>query len=177
MGLLEQKVSSMTDEAWDLSGVDWDLNPPEWDLFEGEVHIYKVLKSGNEWCVVSEDGEKKLGCYPTEKEANERLRQIEAAKALKDNVVVESEEKKEDRHITVTVDVPLPEPPPPPAVNISLPEQKAPVFTVNLPEQPAPVVHVKPEAKVLQETKKPKSRRVERDPKTGQITRIVEEDK
>ena len=94
----------MTNGAWDLGdavGVDWDLNPSKWDLTGDEVHTHKIQKSGDEWCVVSEDGEKKLGCYPTEKQARERLRQIEAAKAAKDNVVVESEEEDTSYRVTV----------------------------------------------------------------------------
>jgi len=35
-----------------------------------------IKKSGSEWCVYSKDG-KPLGCYKTQKEAEERLRQIE----------------------------------------------------------------------------------------------------
>jgi hypothetical protein len=40
--------------------------------------VVGVLKKvGNEYCVFSEDGEKKLGCYPTREEALKRLRQVE----------------------------------------------------------------------------------------------------
>ena len=75
-------------EALGLSGEDFG-GPPRAtgqrrDLTaDDEVHIYIIQKRGSEWCVVSEDGTKKLGCYPTEKQARERLRQIEAAKAVK----------------------------------------------------------------------------------------------
>jgi hypothetical protein len=50
-----------------------------------EIHEYKIEKRGGDkpWCVVSEDGSRDLGCFPTEAEANERLRQVEAAKAAK----------------------------------------------------------------------------------------------
>lgn len=37
----------------------------------------KVVKKGNEYCVVSEDGERSFGCYPTKGEAEERLREVE----------------------------------------------------------------------------------------------------
>ncbi len=170
----------MGNEAWDLSGsVDWDLTTPEWDLTGDEIHDYKIQKSGGEWCVVSEDGAKKLGCFPTEKQARERLRQIEAAKAAKGNVVVGSGEE-ESEEITVLVKVPLPKQvllpeQQAPVVNVSLPEQQAPVVNVSLPEQKAPVVEVKPSVKVLQEAKQLKSRRVERDAK-GRIKRIIDED-
>jgi hypothetical protein len=43
-----------------------------------------VQKMGNEWCVLSEEG-KKLGCYPSRKQAEERLREIEYFKHKKDN--------------------------------------------------------------------------------------------
>ena len=46
------------------------------------THTYKLQKRGNEWCAVSEDGTKSLGCYPTEAKARERLRQVEAARAV-----------------------------------------------------------------------------------------------
>lgn len=43
-----------------------------------------TLKRDGKWYVLSEDGTKKLGGpYGSEAEANERLRQIEAAKAAK----------------------------------------------------------------------------------------------
>jgi len=48
------------------------------------THTYKLQKRGDEWCAISEDGTKTLGCYPTEAQANERLRQVEAAKAAKE---------------------------------------------------------------------------------------------
>lgn len=46
-----------------------------------EATEFKVEKRGNEYCAVSEDGSRSFGCYPTEDEARERLRQVEAAKA------------------------------------------------------------------------------------------------
>lgn len=49
----------------------------------GGSRSYKLQKRGNEWCAVSEDGTKTFGCYPTEAQARERLRQIEAIKAAK----------------------------------------------------------------------------------------------
>jgi len=52
-------------------------------LFLDSVHTYKLVHRDDEWCVTSEDGTKSLGCYPTETEARERLRQVEAAKAAK----------------------------------------------------------------------------------------------
>lgn len=35
-----------------------------------------IRKQGNQWCIFSKSG-KKLGCYPTEKKAQKRLREIE----------------------------------------------------------------------------------------------------
>lgn len=35
-----------------------------------------VRKDGSEWCVFSKSG-KKLGCFPTKKQAQERLQEIE----------------------------------------------------------------------------------------------------
>lgn len=46
-----------------------------------EAHEFKLEKRGDEWCAVSEDGSRSFGCYPTEEEARERLRQVEAAAA------------------------------------------------------------------------------------------------
>lgn len=49
----------------------------------GLTAIIKYVRyEGGKWCVYSEAG-KKLGSYSTKAEANERLRQIEAAKAAK----------------------------------------------------------------------------------------------
>lgn len=39
------------------------------------------MRDGERWCVESEDGQTKLGCYDTEAEAIDRLRQVEAAAA------------------------------------------------------------------------------------------------
>ncbi|MDI6892944.1 MAG: hypothetical protein QMD08_08210 [Actinomycetota bacterium] len=39
-----------------------------------------IVKRGKEWCVISHRTGKNLGCYPTEKEAKERLGQIWAWK-------------------------------------------------------------------------------------------------
>lgn len=52
---------------------------------EGSDHhaIYKIVRRDGQFCAVSEDGEHSFGCYPTEAEARERLRQVEAAKAAK----------------------------------------------------------------------------------------------
>lgn len=144
-----------TEDNWDLSKVDWDLRVCDWDLTGDEVYVYKIQKRGNEWCVVSEDGTKKLGCYPTEKQARERLRQIEAAKAAKGNVIVEGEERGGSRPVTVVV-------------NVDIPEQEPPVVNVSMPDQPISKVEVLNE-------RKPRSRRVERDSE-DRIVRIIDED-
>ena len=47
------------------------------------ANTYKIVKRGAQWCAVSEDGSHSMGCYPTEAQAKERLRQVEAAKAVK----------------------------------------------------------------------------------------------
>lgn len=44
---------------------------------------FKVEKRGDEFCAVSEDGETSFGCFPTEAEAKDRLKQVEAAKKAK----------------------------------------------------------------------------------------------
>lgn len=46
-----------------------------WGFFEF-LSSAVVKKSGSQWCIFSKDGEK-LECYPTKKEATDRLRQIE----------------------------------------------------------------------------------------------------
>lgn len=51
-----------------------------------------VVQEGDQWCVYSESGEK-LGTYPTEAEARERLRQIEAAKAAKNDALAPARER------------------------------------------------------------------------------------
>jgi hypothetical protein len=43
----------------------------------------KIRKEGSKWCVVSEDGTRKFGCYPTRKQAVNRLGQIEHFKKEK----------------------------------------------------------------------------------------------
>jgi hypothetical protein len=43
------------------------------------VHADRIEQHGLQWCAVSEDGSRSLGCYDTEAEARERLRQVEAA--------------------------------------------------------------------------------------------------
>ena len=73
--MVTDKYTWLDDEIEILEGGDFT----EPQLFR----TYKLQKRGNEWCAVSEDGTKTLGCYPTEAQANERLRQIEAAKAAK----------------------------------------------------------------------------------------------
>lgn len=39
--------------------------------------LAKIIKKGSKWCVVSEDGTRNLGCYPSEDQAKKRLQQIE----------------------------------------------------------------------------------------------------
>lgn len=52
------------------------------------IHKYVIEKQGEEWCLLSNDGGAKLGCYPTRAEAVQRLRQVEAHK--RQEAVVES---------------------------------------------------------------------------------------
>jgi hypothetical protein len=47
----------------------------------------RLEQRDGEWCAVSEDGSRSFGCYPTEGEARERLRQVEAAKAARGDSV------------------------------------------------------------------------------------------
>ena len=49
------------------------------------MHADRIEKHGRQWCAVSQDGAKSLGCYDTEAEARERLRQVEAAVEAKDS--------------------------------------------------------------------------------------------
>ena len=49
------------------------------------MHADRIEQHGRQWCAVSEDGSKSLGCYDTEAEARERLRQVEAAIEAKDS--------------------------------------------------------------------------------------------
>lgn len=46
----------------------------------------KIVRREGQWCAVSADGSKSFGCFDTESEARERLRQVEAAKAARDSV-------------------------------------------------------------------------------------------
>lgn len=43
----------------------------------------KIIKRGNQWCLVSKDGTKNLGCFISKKAAEQRLRQIEYFKHSK----------------------------------------------------------------------------------------------
>ena len=45
-----------------------------------------IKKEGNEYCVYSKTGERKLGCFPTEKAARKRLQQIEHFKKTMESV-------------------------------------------------------------------------------------------
>lgn len=45
----------------------------------------KIVKEGGKWCVKSKKG-KSLGCYDTEKEAQERLGQVEHFKKTSDSL-------------------------------------------------------------------------------------------
>lgn len=47
------------------------------------IAAFRLDQRDGEWCAVSEDGRRSFGCYPTEAEARERLRQVEAAKAAR----------------------------------------------------------------------------------------------
>lgn len=49
-----------------------------------------IKKVGNEWCVFSADGSKRLGCYPTRKEAENRLAQVEMFRHMKSGVELAS---------------------------------------------------------------------------------------
>lgn len=42
-----------------------------------------IRKVGNKYCVFSKDGSKKLGCYPSEKQAKQRIQQVEYFKSVK----------------------------------------------------------------------------------------------
>jgi hypothetical protein len=45
--------------------------------------LARIVKRGSQWCVVSEDGSKNLGCSPTREGAVQRLRQVEHFKNTK----------------------------------------------------------------------------------------------
>ena len=45
-----------------------------------------IKKEGYEYCVYSKTGERKLGCFPTEKAARKRLQQIEHFKKTMESV-------------------------------------------------------------------------------------------
>lgn len=47
--------------------------------------IARIVKKGNQWCVVSEDGSKNLGCSKTHEGAVKRLQQVEYFKHTKGN--------------------------------------------------------------------------------------------
>ena len=47
--------------------------------------IARIVKKGNQWCVVSEDGTKDLGCSKTKEGAQKRLQQVEYFKHTKGN--------------------------------------------------------------------------------------------
>lgn len=44
---------------------------------EGEVAEFLIRQEGEEWCLYSRDGSRKLGCYPTKAGAERRERQVE----------------------------------------------------------------------------------------------------
>lgn len=47
-----------------------------------EIAIAVIRKNGNKFCIYSKTG-KNLGCYPTKKQAQDRLSQIEMHKHIK----------------------------------------------------------------------------------------------
>jgi hypothetical protein len=55
-----------------------DLNSisKELDKFKTEAFVKKVGPSDRPWCVITEQTGKNMGCYPTKKEAEDRLAQI-----------------------------------------------------------------------------------------------------
>jgi len=56
-----------------------DLDLSGFDIYKEEAYI---VKEGGEWCIKSEKG-KNLGCYSSRKKAEERLREIERFKHMK----------------------------------------------------------------------------------------------
>jgi hypothetical protein len=55
----------------DLKSISEELD--KFDAQKAEAFVKKVGPPGKEWCVVSERTGKKLACYPTKKEAEDRL--------------------------------------------------------------------------------------------------------
>lgn len=51
------------------------------------MHADRIEQREGKWCAVSEDGTKSFGCFDTEPEARERLRQVEAGKAARGDAV------------------------------------------------------------------------------------------
>lgn len=64
--------------SWVCTGAEVWRGP---DRFVNGAHGDKLSRRGSKWIVLNQAGDKELGSYDTEKEARERLRQIEAAKA------------------------------------------------------------------------------------------------
>lgn len=55
----------------DLNSISEELD--KFNTQKTEAFVKKVGPPGKEWCVVSERTGKKLACYPTKKEAEDRL--------------------------------------------------------------------------------------------------------
>jgi uncharacterized protein len=68
-------------DLWEVSLVSWGMNPrAQVTDVKAAEDVKRIVERDGEWCVVSEDGRQDLGCYATEAEAVERLRQIEGHK-------------------------------------------------------------------------------------------------
>lgn len=99
--------------AWLEPGAEYTGEVPacEWPIEAIEVwrgdtrtivrpgRMDKLAKRGGKWVALSADGTKELGTYDTEAEARERLRQVEAAKAAKDDARTDARSDEEKAEI------------------------------------------------------------------------------
>ncbi len=83
----ETAISGLHNHALALPGemVIESLSPGQfWEhVTQMKALEKRIVLRDDEYCAVSEDGERSFGCFPTRAEAAERLRQVEAAAAAK----------------------------------------------------------------------------------------------
>lgn len=82
-GFPEGVPADVRERANELAGTLLDEFNERQDI--DDEYRDKLAKREGKWVALSEDGSKELGTYDTEAEARERLRQVEAAKAAKDD--------------------------------------------------------------------------------------------
>lgn len=77
-----------TKESWEEFVKTTDLDLVGFNVYKDIAYIKKV---GKEWCVKSEAG-KPMGCYPSRKQAEDRLKDIEMFRHMKSGDELASQE-------------------------------------------------------------------------------------